>query len=102
MTDGPPEDPGKRSTFFLEVGAVDPFKLLSELPDPLASPLPLENGKEEDILLLTEGCLSGLPRSGYRQVFVWQGPVFRKMFELQIPGICSFIYTSELAATRSI
>lgn len=88
------------STFFPEVGAVDPFQLLSELPGPLA-PYPLENWKEEDIPLLTEGCLSRLPRSGYRKVFVWQGPVFRKTFELQLPGICSFIYISELAASQS-
>lgn len=100
VTGGPLGNPGKWQYLLPRSGGSRSLQTSLWTPRPY-SPLPLENWKEEDIPLLTEGCLSGLPRSRYRQVFVWQGPVFRKMFELQLLGICSLIYISELAASQS-
>lgn len=70
VTGGPLENPGKRQYLLPGSGGSRSLQTSLWTPRP-SSPLPLENWKEEDIRLLTEGCLSCFPRSWYRQVFVW-------------------------------
>lgn len=69
VTGGPLENPGKRQYLLPGSGGSRSLQTSLWTPRP-SSPLPLENWKEEYIPLLTEGCLSCFPRTGYRQVFV--------------------------------